>query len=68
MVRATTSFSSKMEVASSPENRNPHAKKDKLCAGYLVSEPSDDGGGRWLENWEAARFSVAQSRQRKGQP
>ena len=57
VVRATTSFSSKMEVASSPENRNPHAKKDKLCAGYLVSEPSDDGGRRWLENWEAARFS-----------
>ena len=36
VVRATTSFSSKMEVASSPENRNPHAKKDKICAGYAV--------------------------------
>ena len=46
VVRATTSFSSKMEVASSPENRNPHAKKDKICAGYLVSEPLGHAGTR----------------------
>ena len=67
MVRTTTSFSSKMEVASSPENRNPHAKKDKICAGYLVSEPLDDAARRWLENGEAARFSpLAQAGSAKG--
>ena len=68
VVRATTSFSSKMEVASSPEKSNPHAKKDKLWAGYLVSEPSDDGGRRWLENWEAARFVRQAGSSAKGQP
>ena len=46
VVRATTSFSSKMEVASSLQNATRTAKKDKICAGYLASEPLDDAGTR----------------------
>ena len=43
---------------------SPHAKNNKICAGYLVSEPSDDAGRRWLENWEAYRFCSLACRQR----
>ena len=43
-------------------------KKDQICTGYLVSEPSDDGGRRWLENWEAARFRCMPAAHKTGLP